>query len=294
MTAPAATALPSVTWNGHRITRLLIGHNPIKGGSHYSEELSAEMRAWYADPTRGLELLERCEACGIDTAQFGGENMHQLLSEHKKQGGRMQWIATLYCNEQGNLGFGDQVAFEEELQQILAVDPPPIGIQHFGESTDRLYFEGRLGDIRERLKRLRDTGLLIGLCTHLPEVVEEAASQDWDVDFYQTSVYTVYSGTRRKIAAGQRTVNRREEIFDDPDRERMMQVIQQLEKPCIAFKVLGSNRKCGTAAEVRAALRYAFDHIKETDIVCVGMWQKHQDQVTQNTDFVREILCPAD
>ncbi|MBT4500793.1 MAG: hypothetical protein HOC74_23895 [Gemmatimonadetes bacterium] len=58
-------------------------------------------------------------------------------------------------------------------------------------------------------------------------------------------------------------------------------------------KVLGSNRKCGSEAEVREALQYAFEQIKETDVVCVGMWQKHMDQVAHNTSLVREILCPA-
>ena len=28
------------------ITRLLVGHNPLKGWSHYSEELTAEMKAF--------------------------------------------------------------------------------------------------------------------------------------------------------------------------------------------------------------------------------------------------------
>ena len=293
MTTETRLELPSVTWGDCSISRLLLGHNPIKGGSHFSHELSAEMRDWHADMEHGLETMARSEECGITTAQFGGSNMHALLTENQKRGGRMQWIATLYCNEQGDLGVGDKIAVEEELRGILAVDPAPIGIQHFGESTDRLYFEGRLPDIRERMKWLRDTGLLIGLCTHLPEVVEEVASQDWDLDFYQTSFYTVYSGTRRRLASGQQTIDRHEEIFDDPDRERMVRVIQQVDEPVVAFKVLGSNRKCGSEAAVREALEYAYSQIKETDVVCVGMWQKNMDQVADNAGLVREILSQA-
>ena len=66
----------------------------------------------------------------------------------------------------------------------LGVKRQPIGIQHFGEKTDRLFFAGKLDLVRERMKRLRDTGLLIGVCTHLPHVAEEIAAQDWDIDFY--------------------------------------------------------------------------------------------------------------
>ena len=189
--------LPSVTWAGHRITRLILGHNPIKGGSHFSEELSAEMRDWHSSVDKGLGLLRRAEECGINTVQFGGAAMHKLLTDYHGSGGSLNWISTLYSNETGSLGFGDKVPFEEELRDILRVEPRPIGIQYFGERTDTLYFEGKLGTVREHMQRLRDTGLLIGLCTHLPQVAEEVASQGWDIDFYQLSAYAAYSGARR-------------------------------------------------------------------------------------------------
>ena len=82
-----------------------------------------------------------------------------------------------------------------------------------------------------------------------------------------------------------------EKIFDDTDRDRMAQVVGRVDTPCLAFKVLGASRKCGSDDEVRAALRFAFDHIKPTDAVCVGMWQKHTDQVAQDAALVRQILA---
>jgi len=272
-----AAALPCVTWGGHRISRLVIGHNPFKGHSHTSEELDAEMKAWH-DREHSLATLRRAEECGINTAQFGAEIMHDLLREHKRQGGTLQWIATLYS------GVHTDADFEDELAGLLAMDPRPIGIQHYGGSTDTFYLDGRFGLVRDRLKRLRDTGLLIGLCTHLPEVVEEVASQGWDLDFFQPCFYTCYSGAmKRGLPEG-------EKIFDDADRERMAQVVGQVDTPCLAFKVLGASRKCGSDDEVRDALRFAFDHLKPADAVCVGMWQKDKDQVAQDAAFVRDIL----
>ncbi len=47
--------LPCVEWGEHSISRLLIGHNPIKGQSHYSAEMDAELKAWYA-PESGQDL----------------------------------------------------------------------------------------------------------------------------------------------------------------------------------------------------------------------------------------------
>ena len=165
---------------------------------------------------------------------------------------------------------------------------PDPGIQHFGEATDQLFLEGRLGEVRERMKRIRDTGLLSGVCTHLPEVAEEVAAQDWDIDFYQTSFYTVYSHIRA------RGLDRSREVFEDRDRDRMVAVIQQLDRPCLAFKVLGSNRKCGSDAELEGALRFAYGNIKESDAIVLGMWQKHRDQIGHNTALVRKILAAGD
>lgn len=276
--------LPCVTWGAHTLTRLILGHNPIKGWSHRTEQLNAEMRDWHTDPQHSLDLLRRSEECGINTVQFGGAPLHELLHNHHMQGGRLHWVATLYANTDGSLAFGKHTDIEDELKHILAVNPAPIGIQHFGESTDRLYFEGHLARVRERLKLLRDSGLLVGVCTHLPEVVEEITSQGWDVDFFQTSLYTAYTGTRRP------GIHRSEEVFDDSDRERMLGVIRQVQTPCLVFKALGASRKCTTPQDVKEALAYAYNRIKPIDVICVGMWQKNKDQVAENTQFVREIL----
>jgi len=279
-------SLPTVDWHGHRITRLLLGHNPMKGGSHYSRELSAEMKGWHdEDDRRRVDCLRRAAEVGIDTVQFGGAPMHSALRDFHEEGGRMQWIATMYGNDSGKLGRGEVKPVQREIDELCMMTPKPIGIQHFGERTDQMYVDGKMDEVRDNLRRIRDTGLLTGLCTHVPEVIEVAEEQDWDVDFYQTCFYTVYSAVRLG------RIDRDEEQFLDQDRDRMVDLIARVEKPCIAFKVLGANRKCGSAEEVREALRYAYRRIKPTDVVLVGMWQKHRDQVGENAAMVREILA---
>ena len=42
-------------------------------------------------------------------------------------------------------------------------------------------------------------------------------------------------------------------------------------------------------AEVKGAFKTAFENIKATDAVIVGMYQQQSDQVAQNTEIVREI-----
>jgi len=278
------TLLPAVDWNGRTITRLLVGHNPVKGQSHCTKAMDAEMKEWFLPLENRVSLLDECQRCGINTAQFGAPFMHETIAGHAAKGGKMQWIATLYGNESGDLGVGDKLGMEEELDAILKVTPRPIGIQHFGEKTDRLIFDRQFGLLGDRLKRIRDTGLLVGVCTHLPQVAEEVVSRDWDIDFLQTSFYTVYS------SADLHHIDRESEVFEDKDRDRMVAFIKQAPKPCLAFKVLGSSRKCESEASVREALEFAYANIKPTDVVLVGMWQKHSNQVERNCAMVSEIL----
>ncbi len=272
--------IPTVRWGAHEISRLLVGHNPLKGHSHYTEALNDEMAAWY-DPETGhdVELLRRCQAEGINTAQFGSGTMHHVLERFAAEGGRMLWIATVYDSPEG-----DDEKFRRELEQILAVEPKPIGLQLFGERSDDHFIQGRPELIRDRLARMRDTGLLVGLGSHLPQTLEHAVAAGWDVDFYQCCFYTVYAHV------GERRIDRGNETFDDGDRDRMTAFVAQVDKPCLVFKILGASRNCDTPADVESAFRYAFDRIKPTDAVIVGMWQKYADQVGMNAEIVRSLV----
>lgn len=275
----AGSEVPCVEWGEHRITRLLLGHNMMKGISHESKALSEEMRAWHAaELGHDVEALRRVEDCGINTVLFGGPEMHSVIGRHRAEGGGLQWIATVYDSAEGEAELG------RELGGILEVDPKPIGVVYFGERTDRQFIEGRSGFTRDRIKRLRDTGLLTGVCSHLPDALDHVESAAWDVDFYMTCFYTVYSHV------GEGRIDRGEERYDDADRDRMAAFVKRASKPCVAFKVLAAGRNCGGDRELEAALRFAYENIKPVDVVGVGMWQKHKDQVEQNTRLVREIL----
>ena len=113
------------------------------------------------------------------------------------------------------------------------------------------------------------------------DTIEDCA---WDVDFYQTCLYTVYADK----STGK--IDQENEVFEDRDRDRMLAFIRGCSKPCIAFKALAAGRKCRSEEEVRTALEVVYGDIKSSDVVCVGMWQKEKDQVAQNAQWVREIL----
>ena len=67
---PASTSslLPTIQLGPHRVTRLIIGGNPVYGYSHFNKHFDRHMTAWHT-PERVMDLLKRCEECGLNTFQ---------------------------------------------------------------------------------------------------------------------------------------------------------------------------------------------------------------------------------
>ena len=73
---------------------------------------------------------------------------------------------------------------------------------------------------------------------------------------------------------------------DDP--KVMTNVIRQVKQPCLAFKILGAGRLCSSQETVREAFRFAYDNIKPTDGIIVGMFPWSFDQIGANSGYARE------
>jgi hypothetical protein len=69
----------------------------------------------------------------------------------------------------------------------------------------------------------------------------------------------------------------------------MTKVIRQIDQPCLGFKILAAGRMCGSDHNVEAAFKFAFEHIKPTDGVIVGMYPRYHDQIRQNAQYARQF-----
>jgi hypothetical protein len=253
------------------LTRLIIGGNPFCGNSHYNAEQSREMAAYYT-AKQVVRVLHRCQEAGINTVQARGDYHRVLywLELFRREGGRLQWIA--------------QTASEmhDVMQNIRVLAAAgAMGIYHHGTQTDRFWREGEVDRVEDYLKCVRDSGVQVGLGTHIPEVIEHAEERDWDVDFYMTCFYNLSREPRESALVSGVHVFQREQYLAE-DRERMCEVIRRTPKTCLAFKILAAGRHCATQEEVGRAFQYAFAHIKEGDAVVVGMYPKDEDQVALN------------
>jgi len=275
--APADPLLPTIKLGRHEITRLILGGNPIYGHSHFNRILSQAMTAWHT-PERVLELLRQCEARGINTWQNSyAERTLSDLDRYRAAGGKMNWLC---------LGKPDWDQHPERINE--AAKRKPIGIAPHGSLAERLHRQGKLNVLTDLLKRIRDTGVLVGLSAHNPAVIELAEEKGWDVDYYMCCLYYLTRPREefQKLLGADLPLG---EIYLPSDPARMFKVIQGVRKPCLAYKILAAGRRSDSATQVQQSFETTFANLKPTDAVIVGMWQQHGDQVSENASFVRQL-----
>lgn len=155
----------------------------------------------------------------------------------------------------GNSHFSDEMNAEmsDVFQNIrILAAAGAAAIYHHGTQTDRFWLEDRIEDVHDYLKCMRDAGVQVGLGTHTPEVIEYVEEKGWDVDFYTTCFYNINRKRRQSALVSGSTASPTEEFLPE-DPRRMCRVIQQTEKMCLAFKILGAFRLCSSQKEVEAA-----------------------------------------
>ncbi|MCX7012580.1 MAG: hypothetical protein NTW86_08460 [Candidatus Sumerlaeota bacterium] len=250
--------MPRVPFGPHTISRLVLGSNPLSGGSHLSRFVNERMKRYFT-PERILALLAQCEAEGV-TAWQSGEGHLPLYERHRGQGGRLQFLSLAQPGGKA----------PSNLERLAAAGA--IAVAHHGEHTDRLFKSGRIEEAREYLKRVRDLGLLVGVSTHMPSVVDYVESKGWDVDFFMACVYE-RTRTREewKALLGHVPIPEREVYLED-DPPRMFQAMRQTAKPCLAFKILAAGRLCENPQSVEKAFESTFRQIKPADAVIVGLY----------------------
>ena len=273
----AEGVLPTIRLGAHEVTRLVAGSNPIGGYSYLGPIMDRQMREYFT-AERIVEFLSDCERAGINTHQFSDVGkMTGVIRTMRERGSAMQFI----CLHAG----GSQKASPEQVVR----DTQPIAIVHHGGVTDRLFREGKSAEVHDFVKRVRDAGVLAGVSAHNPDCIQRIADEGWGVDFFMTCFYYL---TRTRAELEKMPAVATLQIgypFFASDPETMTEVVRQVEQPCLGFKILAAGRHCHDAQSVQEAFRFAFEHIKPTDGVIVGMYPRYADQIGENAGYVRQF-----
>jgi hypothetical protein len=264
--------IPTVAFGNAQITRIISGGNPLCGNSHFSLEADSDMRDYFT-AEEVVRYLHAVESSGINTLQARGD-YHRVLhwiELFRREGGRLQWIAQT----------ASEMSDVHQNIRILAAGGA-IGIYNHGTQTDNHWLNRKIDLIQDNLKVMRDSGVQVGLGTHIPEVIEYAEEKGWDVDFYMACFYNLNRKPRESAIVSGLGFKANDEAFLPEDPPAMCRVIRSTEKTCLAFKILGAGRCCESEESVEDAFKFAFANIKPKDAVVVGMFPKYTDQIRQN------------
>jgi hypothetical protein len=269
--------VPRMKFGKVEISRLVLGVNPLYGFVHYNNNFSAAVREWYTQE-RVVEVLHRAASFGINAFNFvnvprSGDDWLRFVSE----GGQMHLIMQMMA--------GDDPAKMVELYK-------PLAMQRRGEEIDAAFQHGTMAGEREWCKKARDLGVMVGVGTHKPEVIEMCEEQGWDVDFYAGCVYnrTRTDDEWRALLNGNLPEMTRD-VYVQGDPDRMYKVMRQTPKPCFAFKILAAGRVADET--VAGAFKKAYASIKPNDGVYVGVFPKYKDEIQENAQLVHSILTAS-
>ncbi len=257
--------LPTVDFCGLKLTRLILGANPFGGFSHQNEQRDRAMLAYY-DVDRIKETWRRAEAAGINTMVTNNESAHvvQAVQEYLREGGTLQWIA------QVNRRIKPEMT--AAIDEVVAIGCKALYFH--GAQVDDAYSRRDSASVRAWCDYARSRGVLAGVAGHAPEAHLWVDSLN-AADFHAVCLFNCGSLHRGSGHA-----------FSLSDMAPAVDCIRRIRKPCIAYKIMGAGR-----IDPRMAFEYAFEQIKPTDVVNVGMHRGDNDNmVEENAATVRAIL----
>ena len=206
------------------ISRLVLGVNPFYGFAHYNNNFGNAMREWYTSE-RVCAVMHECSRFGINAFNYVHlDRGPQDWACFQAEGGQMHLIIQVTAGVDS---------------EMLVKTLKPLALQRQGEVVDTAWQNGKMETVKEWCKKARDLGVLVGVGTHIPEVIAKIEGENWDVDFYSGCVYN----RRRTAEEWKRALNGEimempNDIYMQSDPPRMYRVMQQTRKPCFAFKIL--------------------------------------------------------
>ena len=230
------------------LSRLICGGNLISGFAHSRDLLyvSPLLKHYFTDE-KIFETLALCEAHGINTAilRLDDDTLRLLKTYWKERSGKIQWIAQCKIKEDDF----------DEIQQ--AVDAGAVAAYVHGGVGDDLVERARVDVLGKAVERIKKKGVLAGVAGHSLEVPKACERAKIDVDFYLKTF-----NSKRYWSAG--PTPRNDSVWEETPQETAA-LMQEVDKPWIAYKVLGAG-----AIHPSEGFRYAYQN--GADFLCVGMF----------------------
>lgn len=257
--------LPTVDFCGLTVTRLILGANPFGGFSHQNKMRDEEMLSYYTID-RIIETWNLAEKAGINTMITNNESEHvvRAVRDYFTAEGALQWIAQVNCRKKSNMF--------EAIDEAVRIGCSALYFH--GALVDQAYLEQDEKTIHEWCNYARSVGVPAGVAGHAVQAHLWVDSLD-AADFHAVCFFncgSLHDGKGSKFKLG--------------DVSPAADCIRRVKKPCIGYKIMGAGR-----IDPQMAFEYAFEEIKPTDVVNVGMHRGDKNtMVEENASIVSGML----
>jgi hypothetical protein len=148
---------------------------------------------------------------------------------------------------------------------------------------DNLFAQGQLDEIPPALDLIRQKGMLAGIAAHNHRVIEWA-EEHLDVDYYLCCYYN--PSPRDENAAH---VPGAAEQYLEKDRQSMTDLIPNLSRPVVHYKIMAAGRN-----DPKEAFAFAASRMRANDAVCVGIYPKDNPAILrEDVRLLEESLQPV-
>ncbi len=275
--------MKTVDFFGHKVSKLIVGDNPMTGHSYIEDKTTGEDMLKYYTAENIKATYKHLEELGINTMlPLADPYLVRLLQEHQREGGNIQ------CIWQPYMPMNQQVSMRE-MQKLNT-----IGIYHQGTTTDFNFEKGNLDVIKENIKMWKELGVPIGLGTHRPDVIERCEEEDWGIDFYMACLQNARRGREGEPSGFLSGKTKAHVVFYPEDRPIMLNTLKQVNKPIIAFKIFaGGQMFIGKDPQekrqiIKDVYEEVFSALKPNDLAAIGVFQRDMDELKEDVEIFNE------
>lgn len=255
------------------IGRMICGGNLISGFAHSRDLIYvSQFLKNYFTEKKVMDTFWLCEECGINTTAVSARpEPVRILSDYRKNGGKMKWIAPTYPKEKD---FKSNIDF--------AIDNGADAAMIMGNIGDRWAKSGKFDLISDTIDYIKSKGVPAGLAGHEIATFKGAEEHDCGADFYMKTLHSRDYWSWKPEQEKDKLVidNYDTDNYWERTPEETIAFMESLDKPWIAFKTLAAG-----AVHPKEGFRYAFEN--GADFICVGMFDY---QVVENSNLLTEIL----
>ena len=247
-------AFPRTTVAGVSLPRMLIGSNWIFGWSHTSNAADVYIREQHATVDATLKVLNAFLEYGIDAwmASFSSKDycLERIREVQDKIGRKLILIDTPVLN------MDDNAAARKETEAIIKTSAE-IGstfcLIHHAACEQLINKNKRTMDrLPDYLDMIRQAGLIPGLSAHMPEVIQYADLNNYDVETYIQLFNCM--GFMMQI-----------EI------ESVIRIIHEAKKPVMTIKPMAAGR-----VSPYVGLTFNWNVLRPQDMITVGCITEHE------------------